>query len=519
MGPNQRVLAELVLQKGWLNREQIRACTKQAEARGGDDGFAEEALRAGLLTAAQCEELHHLQAQVLLDRRKAPRALAPAQPAQPTRAAQPAPALEAAPAVEPAPAASPACRPKTRTSMAALGAARKAPARDPQALAPSARMSAPPPAPHPVERTSTLAPLPPRAELAARGAEGPPLLERALKLAAQQTASDLHAHSGMPLVARQNGRLLAARAARLDPADMEVAVAQVTNDATWRVLDTLGQVDFALAIPGLGRFRANVYRQHRGMDAVFRLLPERAPTLKDLGLPDSLARLVDFRTGLVLCTGPSGSGKSTTLAALLDVIVQSRRDHVLTVEQPIEIVFSGGLATVTQREVGLHTSSFARALRAALREDPDVIAITELRDRETIGLALTAAETGHLVLGTLHTSSAVQTIARLVNAFPAEEQEQVRATLSESLRAVVSQRLVPRVDGNGRVVAHELLLVNTAIANMIREGREFQLGSLMQTGKAQGMVVLDDSLTQLLQAGVIDKAQARRFAESKERFR
>jgi twitching motility protein PilT len=250
-----------------------------------------------------------------------------------------------------------------------------------------------------------------------------------------------------------------------------------------------------------------------------RILPPDPPTLEQLGLPSQLERLVDFRTGLVLCTGPAGCGKSTTLAALLNVIVSSRRDHVLTIENPIEYVYRGGKAIVTQRQVGAHTTSFARALRAALREDPDVIAITELRDRETMSLALTAAETGHLVIGTLHTGNAGQTIGRIINAFPSDEQGQIRGTLAESLRAVVSQRLVPRADGNGRVVALEILQVNTAVTNMIREEKEYQVGSIMQTGKTQGMITLDDSLAELVTAGTIEKAQARRFAENKERFK
>jgi twitching motility protein PilT len=305
----------------------------------------------------------------------------------------------------------------------------------------------------------------------------------------------------------------------LSPQAAEKAIAQVLTDEQWERLAADGQVDFPLELPTIGRFRSNVYRQHRGPDAVFRILPPNPPTLEQLGLPANLSRLVEFRTGLVLCTGPAGCGKSTTLAALLNVVVTSRKEHVLTIENPVEFVYREGQSIVTQRQVGSHTTSFARGLRAALREDPDVIAITELRDRETMSLALTAAETGHLVLGTLHTSNAGQTIGRIINAFPAEEQSQVRATLSESLRAVVSQRLVPRADGQGRVVALEVLIANIAVSNLIREEREYQVGSVMVTGKSQGMVVLDDSLAELVSAGTIDKVQARRFAENKERFK
>jgi twitching motility protein PilT len=221
---------------------------------------------------------------------------------------------------------------------------------------------------------------------------------------------------------------------------------------------------------------------------------------------------------MVLFTGPAGSGKSTSLAALIGVLMNTRRDHLLTIENPVEFVFPPGPCLINQRQVGDHTGSFARALRAALREDPDIIAITELRDRETMELAISAAETGHLVLGTLHTGSAGQTISRIVSSFPADEQEQVRVMLSESLRAVVSQRLVPQAVGRGRVPAIELLMVNTAVSNVIREDKTHQLPSVMQTGKAAGMITLDDSLAELLQSGVITVEVARRNAVKKERF-
>ncbi|HEX7668678.1 MAG TPA: PilT/PilU family type 4a pilus ATPase, partial [Polyangiaceae bacterium] len=370
--------------------------------------------------------------------------------------------------------------------------------------------------------------VPPRAVVAERLVSDPnvddktkaPYLLRAVAFAVKHGASDLHVHSGASLIGRSSGRLLPFQGQKALSAEAaEKAIAQIVTDEQWNKLAADGEVDFALELPRIGRFRVNAYRQHRGMDIVFRILPPDPPHLEQLGLPNSLARLVDYRTGMVLCTGPAGCGKSTTLAALLNVIVAARKDHVLTIENPIEFVYRTGQAIVTQRQVGSHTMSFARALRAALREDPDVIAITELRDRETMGLAMTAAETGHLVMGTLHTGNAGQTIGRIINAFPAEEQGQVRATLSESLRAVVSQRLVPRADGNGRVIALEVLIVNVAVSNMIREGKEYQLGSIMQTGKSLGMLTLDDSLTELLSAGTIDKTQARRFAENKERFK
>jgi twitching motility protein PilT len=296
-------------------------------------------------------------------------------------------------------------------------------------------------------------------------------------------------------------------------------IAQLLTPAQWRRLAEDGQVDFAHAIASVGRFRVNAFRQQRGMDIVFRVIPGERRSLTDLGLPESLTRLLDFRTGLVLCTGPTGSGKSTTLAALLDAVIAARKEHVITLEDPIEHVFRSHSAWVNQREVESHTESYARALRAALREDPDVIAITELRDRESISLALTAAETGHLVLATVNTNSAGQTINRIVNSFPGEEQGHVRSMLSESLRAVISQRLLPSVDGTTRVPAVEVLIGTIAVANTIRDNKTFQLPSLMQTGSAAGMVTLDDALFALLSAGKIKKEDAARLATTKERFK
>jgi len=382
-------------------------------------------------------------------------------------------------------------------------------------------------APEPLVVTHSIPP-PARAQVTERAssdatlddATKPPFLVRALKFAMQNGASDLHVHTGAPLVARSNGRLLPFQQQKpLTPDVTEKAIAQILTDEQWEQLFRKGEVDCSLKVRGLGRFRVNAYRQHRGLDVVFRILPPDPPTLSELGLPSTLERLVDFRTGLVLCTGPVGCGKTCTLAALLNVVVRTRKDHVITLENPIEFTYPHGEAIVTQRQVGSHTRSFARALRAALREDPDVIAITELRDRETMALALTAAETGHLVIGTLHTGNATQTINRIVNSFPADEQAQIRSTVAESLRAVVSQRLVPRANGKGRAVALELMIVNAAVMNLIREEKEFQLPSLMQTGKGQGMVTLDDSLAELVQAGTIDKQQARRYAENKDRFK
>jgi twitching motility protein PilT len=277
-------------------------------------------------------------------------------------------------------------------------------------------------------------------------------------------------------------------------------------------------VDFAYTLPGVGRFRSNAYRQQRGFDATFRAIPPRPPSLEELGLPTSLARFANFHQGMVLLTGPAGCGKSSTLAALLNIINEERRDHIVTIEDPIEFIHPSKRCVVNQRQVGPHTGSFARALRAALREDPDIIAIGELRDLETISLGLTAAETGHLVLASLHTSNAIRTVNRILGVFPPNQQEQVRTMLAESLRAVISQRLVARADGNGRVPALEILVANRAVGNLIRENKTFQIRSVLQTGGSQGMCLLDASLSELVKAGTITREEASRHAEEPQKI-
>jgi twitching motility protein PilT len=279
-----------------------------------------------------------------------------------------------------------------------------------------------------------------------------------------------------------------------------------------------GQVDFAYTLGAQGRFRSNAYRQQRGVDAVFRVIPPKPPTLEELGLPSSLARLANYHQGMVLLTGPAGCGKSSTLAALLNIINEDRHDHIITIEDPIEYIHPSKKCVVNQRQVGPHTGSFARALRGALREDPDIIAIGELRDLETIALALTAAETGHLVLATLHTNNAVRTVNRILGVFPPNQQDQIRTMVSESLRAVVSQRLVAKADGNGRVPALEILMANKAVGNLIRENKTFQIKSVLQTGATHGMCLLDASLAELVKNKVITRDEAARNAEDPQRF-
>jgi len=337
-------------------------------------------------------------------------------------------------------------------------------------------------------------------------------LEAALASAVSAKASDVHFHAGGPLQQRLAGRLVVTEQ-RIDREVVERIVTASLTPAQRVVLRDRGEIDFCLDLPGVGRFRANAYRQQRGLDAVFRIIPEQAPNLERLGLPAELAKYTDYHQGMVLVTGPAGCGKSSTLSALVDHINETREEHILTIEDPIEVVHSSKRCLVNQRHAGQHTQSFARALQGALREDPDVIVIGELRDLATIRLAMTAAETGHFVLATLHTSSAVRTVNRMIGAFPSEEQHHVRAMLSESLKAVVSQRLVETSDGAHRVPALEVLVVTRAIGNLIRDEKTVQIRSLMQTGKLHGMYLLDQSLNELVAAGEITREAALAIAE------
>jgi twitching motility protein PilT len=348
--------------------------------------------------------------------------------------------------------------------------------------------------------------------------QGERMLDRILTKAMHLRASDVHLHAGLPIQMRVGGRLLRANGAPLDPAQSESLIMEILTPEERAAFTAHNDLDFAYAIPSVGRFRGNVYRQRRGVDAVFRPIPLEPPTLEDLGLPSSLAKLTGYHQGLVLVTGPAGCGKSSTLAALINLINEDRPDHIITVEDPVEFVHRSKTCVVNQRQVRKHTGSFASALRAALREDPDVIAIGELRDLETISLAITAAETGHLVLGTLHTNDAARTINRILDAYPPDQQSQIRAMISESLRAIVSQKLVPTVDGSRRVPALEILLVNIAVSNLIREERVFQLRSVMQTGRNLGMRLFDDSLLELMRAGTISRETARKHCDDPKLF-
>ncbi len=343
-------------------------------------------------------------------------------------------------------------------------------------------------------------------------ASGAALLAQLLEAGERKGASDVHCHGGAPLALRVEGKL-AMLPQKLDPADQERMLLDILDASQRAALESGDEIDIAYVTPGGLRARANIYRSQNGLDGTFRLLRRSPESFEALGLPNALAKLASYHQGLVLVTGPAGSGKSTTLAALVDLVNEDRAEHVLTVEDPVEILHPVKKALVNQRQISRDTESYARALRGALREDPDVIVIGELRDRESISLAITAAQTGHLVIGTMQTNSATRTIARLVDAFPPTQHGQMRAQLAESLRGIVTQRLVTGVNGR-RVPAVEVLFVTMAVANLIREGKLFQIRSIMQTGRTQGMRSLDDSLRELVQAGKVSQAEARVHAES-----
>jgi len=343
-------------------------------------------------------------------------------------------------------------------------------------------------------------------------------LDALLEYAMERHASDVHVHSAAALKMRINGRLQEIETEPLEPALATAIIHEILTPEQQAAVEKHGQVDFSYTLPGRGRFRSNAYRQQRGLDAVFRAIPPEPPTLESLGLPESLARFANFHQGMVLITGPAGCGKSSTLAAMINIINKSRHDHIITVEDPIEHIHRSQGCVVNQRQVGRHTGTFARALRAALREDPDIIALGELRDLETISLALTAAETGHLVLATLHTSNSIRTINRILGVFPPSQQEQIKTMVSESLRAVISQRLVPRADETGRVAALEILVCNKAVGNLIRDNKTFQIRSVLQTGVGQGMCLLDASLADLVKNKVITREEAMRQADDPTKF-
>ncbi len=335
-----------------------------------------------------------------------------------------------------------------------------------------------------------------------------PRIDSILQLVQAQGASDLHLVSGSPPMLRIHGEL---QPIEYEPLTSEVIVgllAEIMTEDQMARYQALEEIDFAYEVPSVVRLRCNVYQQANGMAAAFRLLPTRILTVEQLGLPPQVLRFAEMNRGLVVVTGPPGSGKSTTLAAIVDHINRTRRSHVITLEDPIEYVHTNQGCLMNQREVGRNTRSFADALRASLREDPNVILVGEMRDMESLSLAISAAETGQLVLGSLHTQSAIATVDRILDAFPADQQSQVRSQLSESLKGVVAQRLIRRADGRGRVATIEILFGTPAVANLIREKKTFQLPSIMQTGKREGMITFEDSLLQLVRQGVVHPDEA-----------
>ncbi len=338
-----------------------------------------------------------------------------------------------------------------------------------------------------------------------------------LAFSAKQGASDLHLSAGLPPMIRVDGDVRRINLPPLDHKQVHELIYDIMNDKQRKDFEEYLETDFSFEVPGVARFRVNAFNQNRGAGAVFRTIPSKVLTMEDLGMGDVFRKITDVPRGLVLVTGPTGSGKSTTLAAMIDYLNNNKHHHILTIEDPIEFVHESKKCLVNQREVHRDTLGFSNALRSALREDPDVILVGEMRDLETIRLALTAAETGHLVFGTLHTTSAAKTIDRVVDVFPAEEKSMVRSMLSESLQAVVSQTLLKKI-GGGRVAAHEIMIGTPAIRNLIREDKVAQMYSSIQTGGAIGMQTLDMCLKDLVSRGLIGRDAAREKAKTPDNF-
>jgi twitching motility protein PilT len=378
-------------------------------------------------------------------------------------------------------------------------------AAEPHAAAPHAHE-----APHPhVEITAENADLPDGMEISAL-----------LRIGFENEASDVHVGVGAPPLMRRHGTLqpLYHDAPMLTPRHTEALVRRFLTPAQFEVLEKNQGLDFSYEIPGTARFRANVVRQRNGLDGVFRIINTKVRTMEELGLPEQLKVLTQYHNGLVLLTGAVGCGKSTTLAAMVQEINTHRNDHIITLEDPIEYVFKPANCQITQREVRTHTESFAAALRGSLRQDPDVIIVGEMRDLETISLAITASETGHLVIGTLHTSNAARTLDRVLDAFPVEQQGQIRTMVSESLRGIVSQQLIPKADGTGRCIALEVMVNTPAVANLIRDAKTYMLPGQIQVGKKLGMKLMDDSIMELVNNGSITAHEAYDRAEQKKLF-
>ena len=336
-------------------------------------------------------------------------------------------------------------------------------------------------------------------------------LDDLLRQMKQQGASDLHLTSGSAPYMRIHGDMVKLNYKTVSAETCQSLVFEILNEKQKELFTEEWDLDLSYPLPGVGRFRVNVFMQRHGISAVLRLIPEEIKTIRELDLPEQLGQLIDASEGLVLVTGPTGSGKSTTLSALIHTINHDQQAHIITIEDPIEFVHENQNCLISQRELASHTKSFGAALRAALREDPDIILVGEMRDLETISLAITAAETGHLVFGTLHTNSAIKTVDRVVDVFPEAQQTQIRVMLSESLRGVVAQSLLPRPDHQGRVPVVEILVNVPAVANLIREGKTHQIASVMQTGRAHGMVTFENAVQDLIQKGLVSREDGLSF--------
>ena len=339
------------------------------------------------------------------------------------------------------------------------------------------------------------------------------------KLMNDQGASDLHLVSGQQPALRLRGEIERVKYKVLENDELKAMLYEIAPEEKVKVFEETGDIDFGYEIPGLARYRANFFMQKYGVAAVFRQIPEEILTADQLGLPPVIPKLASLPRGLVVVTGPTGSGKSTTLAAVIDTANKVRKDHIITVEDPVEFVHKSQSCIVNHREVGMHTKTFGAALKGALREDPDIILVGEMRDLETIALAIEAASTGHLVFGTLHTSSAAKTVDRIIEVFPSSEQAQIRSTLADGLRGIVAQVLFKRVDKKGRCAAMEILIATPAVRNLIREGKTHQINSMIQTGKKYGMQLLDDAVMDLLNKGWISPDEAYQKANDKGKFR
>lgn len=341
-------------------------------------------------------------------------------------------------------------------------------------------------------------------------------IEEILINAAENNASDVHITVGVPPKMRVHGKLMNMNYPVLMPQDTEPIIMSIMDRRRKEIFDEKGEVDFSISVPEIGRYRVNIFKQRGSMAAALRVVGVDIPTADSLGVPKAVQQLYDKRRGLVLVTGPTGSGKSTTLASMINIINENLAEHIITLEDPIEYMHNHKLSMVNQREVGLDTLSYSDALRAALREDPDVILVGEMRDLETISIAIRAAETGHLVFSTLHTIGAASTIDRIIDVFPTSQQQQIRIQLSMVLEAVISQQLIPTADGHGRVAAFEVMIANPAIKNMIREGKTYQIQSMIQTNADMGMITMDDFLYNLYRMGKITGEQVMIFAQDRQ---